>query len=246
MKKSILYISFALIILSSTSSVWKKQSLTRANQTTEKMKLLYVYDALCGWCYGFGPVVEKIEKDFNGSVEVEIISGGMVMGDRVAPVGNMAGYILNAIPRVEKTTGIQFGQPYIDLLKEGSYVTSSEKPSVALCVYKSFTNEKSVEYGHAIQTSFYKYAKDLNNDSLYADLAAGFNINRAEFLKRMQDSTYLKQAQEEFKRAANLGVTGYPTLLVKQEKGYAKITEGYTGYESIEKFLRKNLPAEAK
>jgi putative protein-disulfide isomerase len=242
MKKSILYISFALTLLSSTSSVWKKESVLK-NVTTETMKVLYVYDPLCGWCYGFGPVVEKIEKDFKGSVEVEIISGGMVMGDRIMPVGNMAGYILNAIPRIEKTTGIQFGQPYIDLLKEGTYVTSSEKPSVALCVYKSFTNERSVEYGHAIQTSFYKYGKDLNNDSLYGDLAADFNIDRTEFLKRMQDSTYLKQAQEEFKRATNLGVTGYPTLLLKQEKGYVKLTEGYNGYESIEKLLRKNIPS---
>lgn len=210
-------------------------------KSTEKLKLLYVYDPLCGWCYGFGPVVEKIEKNFKGTAEVEIISGGMIMGDRIAPIGNMSEYILDAIPRLQRMTGVEFGQPYVALLKEGSYVTSSEKPSVALCVYKSFTSERAVEYGHAIQISFYKEGKDLNQDVLYADLATDFGIDREAFLNRMKDPVYLNQAHLEFKRAADLNVTGFPTLLLKQTNNYAKITEGYATYESIEKQLQKQL-----
>ena len=212
----------------------------------DKIKLLYVYDPLCGWCYGFGPVVEKIEKNYKADVDVEIISGGMVMGDRIAPVGNMAEYILQAIPRLERMTGAEFGEPYKQLLKEGTYVTSSEKPSVALCVYKSFKKDSVVSYGHTIQTSFYKYAKDLNNDTLYADIAKTFGIDRTQFLNRMKDSTYLNQAHAEFKQAAALGVTGFPTLLMKQGNGYVKISEGYASYETIEKYIQKELKSAAE
>lgn len=240
MKKSIVYISLVLILLFGTSTEFSHSSIKK-----ETMKLLYVYDPLCGWCYGFGPVAEKIEQNYNGSVEIEIISGGMVMGDRIAPVGNMADYILGAIPRLQKTTGVTFGQPYIELLKEGSYVTSSEKPSVALCVYKSFKNDRRVEFAHSIQKAFFIEAKDLNQDSIYANLAATFGIDQEQFLIRMNDSTYLKQAHAEFKRAAELGVTGFPTLLQKQETGYIKLSEGYTNYESIEKYLNKYLKAES-
>ncbi len=203
------------------------------------MKLLYVYDALCGWCYGFGPVVERIEKEHGTTVEVENHSGGMITGSRVEPVGRMADYILNAIPRVERTTGIEFGEPYKALLREGTYVASSEKPSAALCVFKSFQTKDAVAYGHSIQTSFYKYAKDLNKDELYADLAVPFGIDRAAFLERMKDPAYMTQAHEEFKFAEALGVTGYPCLLVKQGDGYAKLTAGYTDYDSIDKYLKK-------
>jgi putative protein-disulfide isomerase len=239
MKKSILYISLLFLLVFGTSSEFTHLSLKK-----EKVKLLYVYDPLCGWCYGFGPVAEKIGKNFSNAVELEIISGGMVMGDRIAPVGNMAGYILDAIPRLQRTTGVSFGQPYIELLKEGSYVTSSEKPSVALCVYKSFKTERSVEFAYTIQKSFFMEARDLNQDSLYADLAKAFGIDHNTFLLRMKDSTYLKQAHAEFKRAADLGVTGFPTLLQKQTNGYTKLTEGYTDYTSIEKHLNKYLKSE--
>lgn len=205
----------------------------------EPMKLLYVYDPLCGWCYGFGPVVERIEKEYAGSVEVEIISGGMITGSRVEPVGRMAGYILNAIPRVERMTGIEFGEPYKELLKEGTYITSSVKPSLALCVFKSFATTQAVEYGHTIQTAFYKEARDLNQDELYAELAVPFGIDRTIFLERMKDSSYLKKAEDEFKRAADLGVTGFPCLLIKQGNTYAKLAAGYTDYNSIDKYLKK-------
>lgn len=241
MKKSILYITLLLTIVFGTSSEFSQSSIKK-----EKMKLLYVYDPLCGWCYGFGPVAEKIEKNFNSNVEVEIISGGMIMGDRVAPIGNMADYILSAIPRLERTTGVTFGQQYIELLKEGSYVTSSEKPSVALCVYKSFKTDRSIEFAHSIQKAFFIDAKDLNQDSTYADLAVPFGIDRNQFLIRMKDATYLKQAHAEFKRAADLGITGFPTLLQKQENSYVKLSEGYTSYESLEKQLQKYLKADAK
>ncbi|WP_245553794.1 DsbA family protein [Cytophaga aurantiaca] len=208
------------------------------------MKLIYIYDPLCGWCYGFGPVAEKIEQNYSETVDLEIISGGMIMGDRIAPVGNMAEYILSAIPRLQKTTGVTFGAPYIELLKEGTYVTSSEKPSVALCVYKSFKADRRVEFAHSIQKSFFVEAKDLNQDSVYANIAAKFGIDREQFLTRMQEPEYLKQAHAEFKRAADLGVTGFPTLLQKQQTGYVKLSEGYTSYESIEKHLQKQLKSE--
>lgn len=239
MKKSIVYTFLLCILVLGSSSEFKNSKAHK-----EKIKLLYVYDPLCGWCYGFGPVAEKIEHDYAGSVELEIISGGMIMGDRIAPVGDMAGYILDAIPRLQKTTGVTFGQPYIKLLKEGTYVTSSEKPSVALCVYKSFKTERRVEFAHSIQKAFFVDAKDLNQNSTYADLAATFGIERNQFLTRMQDSIYLKQAHAEFKRAADLGITGFPTLLQQQGTAYTKISEGYSNYESIEKYLNKQLKAE--
>lgn len=236
MKQSILYLILLSILIFGTSSEFRHVA-----SKTEKLKLVYVYDALCGWCYGFGSVAEKIEKNYNGTADIEIISGGMIMGDRIAPVGEMADYILEAIPRLQKTTGATFGEPYINLLKEGTYVTSSEKPAVALCVYKSFKTDRTIEFAHSMQKMFFVEAKDLNKDSVYAELAATFDIDRSQFLNRMQDQTYLKQAQAEFKRAADLGVTGFPTLLLKQDATYVTITEGYSSYESIEKQLHKYL-----
>ncbi|HEY1023939.1 MAG TPA: hypothetical protein VGE26_02140 [Sphingobacteriaceae bacterium] len=40
-----------------------------------KPKLIYVYDAWCGWCYGFTPVISAITKEFSGRLNHEVLSG---------------------------------------------------------------------------------------------------------------------------------------------------------------------------
>jgi putative protein-disulfide isomerase len=236
MKKSKLYIFLLLVFCVLTSSEFKSGIVVQ-----KKISLLYVYDPLCGWCYGFGPVMEQIAKNYNENVDIEIISGGMVIGERIKPVGNMSAYILESIPRLERTSGVTFGQPYIELIKEGSYITSSEKPSIALCVYKSFKIVDQIAFAHAIQKSYFLEAKDLNQDSTYSNIASRFGIDKNAFLKRMQDSTYLNLAHAEFNRASVLGVNGFPTVLEKNENGYKVITEGYTDYSTLEKYLNKAI-----
>ncbi|HVE60446.1 MAG TPA: hypothetical protein VNA26_01410, partial [Chitinophagaceae bacterium] len=41
----------------------------------------YCYDALCGWCYGFSPVMKKIEQEYKDQVSFDVLSGGMIMPD---------------------------------------------------------------------------------------------------------------------------------------------------------------------
>jgi len=42
----------------------------------EKVKLIYYFDALCGWCFGFSPVISQLEKEFEDRLNFEVISGG--------------------------------------------------------------------------------------------------------------------------------------------------------------------------
>jgi len=235
MKKIALILSLTTILLTNTSL-----TVNSIADQNEKMELLYIYDPLCGWCYGFGPVVERLEKEYP-EARITVISGGMVLGDRIRPVGNMAPHLLKAMPYLEKTTGVTYGEPYKALLKEGTYTTSSEKPSIALCVYKSFTIDSAVSFAHDIQSSLFKEGKDLNNDETYADLAAGYRLDRNTFLKRMQDSTYYKQAYAEFKQSASFGIDGYPCLFLRKGDRYIQLADGYTDYKTVDKNLKKAL-----
>lgn len=35
------------------------------------MILFYCYDAYCGWCYGFSPVIKEIEEEFKEKAQYE-------------------------------------------------------------------------------------------------------------------------------------------------------------------------------
>ncbi|MCP9750107.1 DsbA family protein, partial [Ferruginibacter sp. HRS2-29] len=114
----------------------------------EKPVLLYCYDAYCGWCYGFSPVIKKIAEEFKEELETEVLSGGMILPEKPVHIKVTAGYILNAYKNVEELTGITFGEDYLWHIRnpeESDWYPNSEKPAIAMCIFKEYYPERAVE-----------------------------------------------------------------------------------------------------
>src|SRR5687767_14668497 len=75
--------------------------------------LIYCYDAYCGWCYGFSPVIRQIAAAYQGELPIEILSGGMIFEENPQHISAIAVYIQKAYKTVEATTGIQFGKDFL-------------------------------------------------------------------------------------------------------------------------------------
>jgi putative protein-disulfide isomerase len=208
-----------------------------------KPKIYYVYDPLCGWCFAYAPIMEKLAQEFKDQVEFVVVPGGMIIGENVRPIREIAPYLLQAIPSLEEISGVKMGEPYIALVKEGSYIASSYQPSLAMVVFKSFHTGRDVEYAHKVQQSYFIEAKDIMGDSLYKELAVQFEVSPEEFMKRMSDTAYQSKTQEHFDFAAYLNTKGFPALVGKSGDSYQKITYGYLSAEEsrkkILKFIRK-------
>lgn len=195
--------------------------------------ILYVFDPMCGWCYGFSDVIKKISNEYSPQANFEVISGGMVVGEREGPIGDFADYILGVYPRLEKMTGAKFGQPYLDQLKTKSIWTSSVIPSIAIEAFKSLKPEQSIAFASAVQHAYFYEGKDLREDTVYLNLAAQFGIDGPSFLKLIHSPEMKERAQNGYKLSASLGVSGYPAVLaLKNGKWYA-LSRGYTGYEEM-------------
>ncbi len=203
-----------------------------------KGKVIYIYDALCGWCYGFSPVAVQLKQRFSNDFEFEVWSGGMVTGDRVGPLGQMADYIEKAYPTVEARTGIRFGEAYLNnILRNKNYISDSLPPSLALTVFKSFFPENAAEFARQIQRALYLEGKDLGKIETYGPLLAEWGIAEADFRERFEDPAYTERTRLEFKQAAELGVTGFPTMLLLHQGQFYLLAEGYRPYQEIEHIL---------
>lgn len=208
----------------------------------EKPELIYVYDPLCGWCYGFSPVMMKVKEKYGDSLKITVISGGMVVGEREGPIGNMAPFIKQAYKHVEQLSGVKFGEPFIKgTLEEGKMHFSSVPPSLALSVFKSMNEGNSMEFAHAIQKMIYYDGKDLNQVTSYVELLKPFGVDEKEFQNRFKDSTYLKSMRSDFDYSDELGVNGFPAVFIKYKGKLFPITNGYDSYEKIEKKILRYL-----
>lgn len=208
-------------------------------------KLIYIYDALCGWCYGFSPVMQQIHEKYAGRLDFEVLSGGMIMGLRAGPIGEVAAYIEKAYPDVERATGIRFGEGFLhNILRPGTAIFSSEMPGIALTVFRKHKPEQAVEFAHALQNALYFSGIELSLLENYRPLAEQFGLSGNDFVREMQAEENRYETMLEFQTVANWGVNGYPTVLLKPDHDhqYYMIARGYTPFERLDEVIGKILP----
>jgi putative protein-disulfide isomerase len=197
------------------------------------MKLIYIYDAVCGWCYGFTPVIQQLQAQFGAEMEFEILSGGMMLSANHRPASAMYTYIQDAHKRVEATTGIKFGTAFLDEYLQTDDIMDSEKPGVALTVFKQYQPEKAINFAHDMQLALNYYGKSLNDDTTYAELLEKYNIPAAEFLKKMQQDENKYATHQEFNMVQQWGITGFPAAILDNGEQLYLIARGFTPLERM-------------
>src|SRR5690349_7554205 len=103
--------------------------------------IIYCFDAYCGWCYGFSPVIEKLEEHYRNEFPFEVLSGGMIPDENPKPISAMAGYISKAYKRVEELTGVKFGEDFLWHIfnpDKSDWFPESTTPATALHIFKSY------------------------------------------------------------------------------------------------------------
>jgi putative protein-disulfide isomerase len=203
--------------------------------------LYYCYDAYCGWCYGFSPVISKVFEEYRASIAFEVISGGMILPKEPQPIGVMAGYIQKAYKTVEERTGIRFGEDWrwhIFHPEESDWHPNSEKPAIAMCVFRDYHPDLCVRFSAELQYALHYEGRDLTDDEAYRHLLEKYDIPETEFFQKLHDPAYKEKAYGDFSLVQQLKVTGFPTvfLQVSDAKLYL-LSQGYTDYATLKKNL---------
>lgn len=197
------------------------------------MKLIYIYDPICGWCYGFTPVIQQLQAQFKGEMSVEVLSGGMLLSANRRPASAMFNYIKEAHKQVEATTGITFGQPFLEQYLRSDDVMDSEKPSIALTVFKHYQPDHAVNFAHDMQVALNLEGKSLNDDQTYRELLQKYNIPAEQFLQRMQEDDNKYATHQEFNIVQQWGITGFPAAILEKDEELYLIARGFTPMDKM-------------
>lgn len=199
--------------------------------------LIYCYDAYCGWCYGFSPVMKKIGEDLKNQLKVEVLSGGMMTGENTAPIEKIAPFIQGAYHRVEELTGIKFGEDFlwhINNPQQSDWVMNSEKPAIALCIFKELYPDLQTVFASDLQYSLNYEGRDLDDDEAYRYLLAKYNIDAVSFYEKLHSEQYKEQAYYEFALCKQLQVSAFPAVLLQlSDSKFYLVAKGYTPYEEL-------------
>lgn len=208
-------------------------------QTDTTTRLLYFFDPLCGWCYGFSPVIRSLAAQ-QDTLPVEVMCGGMITGEREGPLGKqMADYILGVVPRLEGMTGVKFGEKYLDMIRDGSHYNSSVKPSIAVVIMKELHPDRALLFAADLQKISFSEGFDFNEDSTYREMAQRYALDVKDFMRRMADPVYKAKAESEFDLTKRFGITGFPCVVAQHKGQFFMVSSGFTPENELKATLQR-------
>lgn len=211
--------------------------------------LHYVYDPLCGWCYGAAPLLDAAQA-IDG-LAIVLHGGGMMSGaNRQSVNDNLRRHVMAHDQRIAQATGQPFGDAYFDgLLRDSGAVFDSTPPTTAILAAQEIAG-LGLAMLHLIQHAHYVLGQRVADAGVLARLAQQLELDSGLFAAawaRLAGAATEQHIAHSRALLARLGGQGFPTLAIEYADGrmvpvdlgnWLGRTEAWSDY------LRQQLPAQ--
>lgn len=206
------------------------------------MKLIYIGDPMCSWCYGFGKSLAAALVTLPG-LALEIVVGGVRnrSTERLDDAGKQ--FRLAHWERVEALSGLPFNREAF-LAREG-FVYDTEPICRAVVAARRLAGAGPLlSVFRALQYAFYVDGRDTTDELTLSEVAATalqalpYPAATEAMLALMRDPAVVAETQAEIRRARALGARSFPTLLIERG-GTQQTVGGFLDPEALMARLRE-------
>jgi len=179
--------------------------------------LHYIYDPLCGWCYGAAPLAAAAR----AIMPVIGHAGGMMSGANRQPVSTaLRNYVMPHDQRIAALTGQSFGDAYFHgLLLDQTAVFDSTPPIAAILAAEAIA-ERGLELLARVQTAHYVEGRRIADTEVLDALAAELDLDAAAFTaerERILSQELQLHIAASRRLLAQVGGHGFPSFVLEQD-----------------------------
>ena len=185
----------------------------------QKFSATYLFDPLCGWCYGASPMIERLRL---AGIDVRLLPTGLFSGSGAREMdASFAAYAWSNDQRIERLSGQQFSENYRSevLNKPGSLFDSS---AATLAVTRYVTG---------LDITNVALLADLLSSEGFADAARSLSEGSTELLDANRQ--LVSQGQDLFRRH---GANGVPALVIERN-GHQRLLDASALFSSYENLM---------
>lgn len=181
--------------------------------------LHYLFDPLCGWCYGATPAVSSLLA--TPGVTVRLLPTGLFAGSGARPMDDaFAAYAWSNDQRIERLTGQGFSLLYRDrVLADRGRLFDSGPATLALTAVGLDEPQRELETLKAIQQARYLDGLDVTSMEVLADVLRGLDLQPSAARLVHPDAGLLAANRARIGEARALmqefGARGVPTLVAE-------------------------------
>jgi putative protein-disulfide isomerase len=177
-------------------------------------QLHYIYDPLCGWCYGAKPLIQAART----VLPVIAHGGGMMTGANRQKVSvQLRNYVMPHDRRIAEYTGQPFGEAYFEgLLRDEEAVFDSAPPTAAVLAAEQLEG-RGLALLERLQTAHYVEGRRIADETVLLELANSIGFEAEAFRRSFIEVDV--QAHFVTSRAllAKVGGQGFPTLALERD-----------------------------
>lgn len=207
----------------------------------------YLFDPLCGWCYGASPVIQQLGQHAN--ILLELAPTGLFAGGGRTMDAAFADYAWSNDVRIAKLTGQRFTEAYrSQVLGHHGSRFDSMPTTLALTAVSLSAPQRELEALRALQEARYVQGLDTCNVSVVVGLLRDLGLGTAADVLAAGDADVVAANASRIHKARGLmqtvGAQGVPTLLVHDRQGY-RMLDSRALFQGMEHLLGQLALVEA-
>ncbi|WP_224653322.1 DsbA family protein [Pectobacterium versatile] len=185
------------------------------------VRLHYIYDPLCGWCYGAAPLALAAQ-EIDG-MDLILHGGGMMTGSNSRTITpEWHDYVIPHDRRIAQMTGQTFGEAYYEgLLRDTSVVLDSAPPTAAVLAAEAMA-DKGMAMLHEIERAHYVSGLKIVDAAVLRQCAEAIGLGgdafstECTFTQAETLSTHISASRELL---AKVRGQGFPTFALEDGNG---------------------------
>src|SRR5687767_15868655 len=175
--------------------------------------LHYIYDPLCGWCYGAEPLVWAASKV--DGLALRMHAGGLWPQPTRLP-DHTRRYIAQADARVGQISGQPYGELYLNgLLFDPELVLESRPVIAAVLAAQSLDPSQALPMLRGIQHAHYERGEHVVRDATLKKVAAEVGLDATAFEQALQKVAVDEHIASSQELMNNVGAQGFPTFVLQ-------------------------------
>jgi putative protein-disulfide isomerase len=175
--------------------------------------LHYIYDPLCGWCYGAEPLVRAAAAV--PGLTLDLHAGGLWPQPTQLPP-DMRRYIQQADARIAQMSGQPFGTLYLSgLLLDPTLVLDSRPTIAAVLAAQSLDPAQALPMLRAIQHAHYEHGRRVVERDVLCDLASECGLPREQFAAALASVAADAHIAATRNLMGQVGSAGFPTFVLQ-------------------------------
>lgn len=188
--------------------------------------LIYVHDPMCSWCWAFRPVWQSIRGSLPPDIEVRQILGGLAPDDPDPMPVELRHIIRHIWKSVEEAVpGTAFNYDFWERCAPRRCTHPACRAVIAARRQEPSSEEAMIL---AIQRAYYLEARNPSEEDTLIELADQIGLDRSLFSRDIGDHAVQQELMSEIGFAEELGVRGFPTLILQHDEDFREIALDYT------------------